>query len=122
MTQDIVTLYVTLLSQFFTLSSSMNPPPVQHNADSTSSSENVHPVPPFVPPSSTAPTICHWLLKILNEVSDCVNEVGALELAGEASQSLKELVANTRWRFEEAICSTWVRGTSKSSFNPFGYT
>ncbi|KAI5478551.1 exocyst complex component sec5 [Pseudohyphozyma bogoriensis] len=108
MTQDIVTLYVSLLSQFFTLSSSMtSQPPL--NPASGSPDPNAHPLPPFVPPSSNAPTICHWLLKILNEISECVSEVGALELAGEASASMKELVASTRWRFEEAICGAWVR-------------
>jgi exocyst complex component 2 len=108
MTQDIVTLYVTLLSQFFSLSSAGANIPVASGSASTEA--NAHPVPSFIPPHSCAPTVCHWLLKILNEISECVSEVGALELAGEASQSLKELVASARWKFEEAICAVWVRG------------
>ena len=110
MTQDIVTLYVSLLSQFFSLSSSTHAPPPLPGATSASDPNAVVTLPPFVPPSSNAPTICHWLLKTLGEMSDCVNEVAALELAGEASNSLKELLASTRWRFEEAICAAWVRG------------
>lgn len=106
MTQDIVTLYVTLLSQFFTLSSSTNYSP----SLGASADPDAHPIPPFVPPSSNAPTICYWLQKTLNEMTECVNEVNALELAGEASASLKELVASTRWRFQQAICGSWVRG------------
>lgn len=115
MTQDIVTLYVTLLSQFFSLSSSTHSPAPAPGATSASDPNAVVTLPPFVPPSSNAPTICHWLLKTLGEMSDCVNEVGALELAGEASNSLKELVASTRWRFEEATCAAWVRGSSLQS-------
>jgi exocyst complex component 2 len=117
MTQDIVTLYVTLLSSFFTLSSGTHSP-VHLRSDPTSSSnpsEDLNatpPMPPFVPPVSSSPTNCHWLLKVLNELMECVSEMGALEMAGEATQSLKELVASTRWRFEEAICSGWVRGSS----------
>ncbi|KAL8286277.1 hypothetical protein RQP46_004765 [Phenoliferia psychrophenolica] len=101
MTQDIVNLYVSLLSHFFSLSSSTHATSEPGGAG--------EPIPAFVPPSSNAPTICHWLLKTLGEMAECVNEVAGLELAGEASNSLKELVASTRWRFEEAICAAWVR-------------
>ncbi|KAM0755622.1 hypothetical protein T439DRAFT_295613 [Meredithblackwellia eburnea MCA 4105] len=109
MTQDIVTLYVSLLSQFFSLSSSTHSPPPAAGAPSASDPNAPIVLPSFVPPNSNAPTICHWLLKILAELTECINEVGALELAGEASASLKELVASTRWRFEEATCAAWVR-------------
>lgn len=109
MSQDIVTLYVSLLSAFFTLSSSTHSPNLSLGAASTDPNATP-PLPPFVPPNSNAAANCHWLLKTLNELTECVSELAALELAGEASASLKELVASTRWRFEEAICSSWVRG------------
>ncbi|GAA5945363.1 hypothetical protein JCM3775_002199 [Rhodotorula graminis] len=108
MTQDIVTLYVSLLSSFFTLSSSTAPNP-QPPKPATDDLNATPPLPPFVPPVSNAATNCHWLLRVLNELMECVSELGALELAGEATQTLKELVASTRWRFVEAICSAWVR-------------
>ena len=111
MSQDIVTLYVSLLSSFFTLSSSTYSPPLSVGA-AAADPNATPPLPPFVPPNSNAAANCHWLLKTLGELTECVSELGALELAGEASQSLKELVASTRWRFEEAICSSWVKGTS----------
>ncbi|KAK4057640.1 Exocyst complex component S5 [Microbotryomycetes sp. JL221] len=104
MSQDIVALYVTLLSTFFTLSSSTKPSP-DPNADPNATP----PLPPFVPPTANAAANCHWLLKTLSELNECVNELVSLELAGEANQSLRELVSSTRWRFEEAICSSWVR-------------
>lgn len=114
MTQDIVTLYVTLLSSFFTLSSDTSPVTLRSDPSSNPAEDlnATPPMPPFVPPVSSSPTNCHWLLKVLNELMECVSEMGALEMAGEATQSLKELIASTRWRFEEAICSGWVRGAS----------
>lgn len=74
------------------------------------------PVPAFVPPSSNTLTVSHWLLKILSELTECTGDIGALELAGEASASLRELVASARWKFEESICASWVRGMSDSLF------
>ncbi|GAA5997397.1 exocyst subunit SEC5 [Rhodotorula paludigena] len=109
MTQDIVTLYVSLLSQFFTLSSTTTSSPPQNRSNNPDDLNATPPMPDFVPPVSNATTNCHWLLRVLNELMECVSELGALELAGEATQTLKELVASTRWRFEEAICSGWVR-------------
>ncbi|GJN92256.1 hypothetical protein Rhopal_005286-T1 [Rhodotorula paludigena] len=108
MTQDIVTLYVSLLSQFFTLSSTTSSSPPQNRSNNPDDLNATPPMPDFVPPVSNATTNCHWLLRVLNELMECVSELGALELAGEATQTLKELVASTRWRFEEAICSGWV--------------
>ncbi|GAA5969236.1 hypothetical protein JCM11641_007520 [Rhodosporidiobolus odoratus] len=112
MTQDIVTLYVSSLSTFFTLSSSTHSPSGPNSQPSSNPAEDLNatpPMPPFVPPIASSTTNCHWLGKVLSELIESVSEMGALELAGEATQSLKELVASTRWRFEEAICSGWVR-------------
>ncbi|GAA5899347.1 exocyst subunit SEC5 [Sporobolomyces salmoneus] len=112
MTQDIINLYVSLLSSFFTLSSSTT----SSSSSSSSLSQNqptdlstTPPMPPFVPPIANATTNAHFVLKILNEMQDCANELGALELTGEATASLKELIASAKWRFEEVICSGWVR-------------
>lgn len=111
MTQDIVTLYVTLLSQFFTLSSSTHSPVIASNSGNAKGDVNAPPpLPAFVPPTSNALTISHWLLKTLAELTECVNDIGGLEMAGEASASLKELVGSARWKFEEAVCGAWVRG------------
>lgn len=111
MTQDIVTLYVTLLSQFFALSSSTHSPVISLTPQASTADPNaIPPLPAFVPPNSNALSISHWLLKTLTELTECVGDLGALELAGEASASLKELVASARWKFEEAVCGAWVRG------------
>ena len=111
MTQDIVTLFVTLLSQFFALSSSTHSPTVAMTPQASISDPDALPsLPAFVPPNSNALSISHWLLKTLTELTECVGDLGALELAGEASASLKELVGSARWKFEEAVCGAWVRG------------
>ena len=112
MTQDIITLYVTLLSQFFSLSSSTHSPASGSTSFAVAADNDAPPpLPSFVPPGTNTATMGHWLLKTLNELTECVSEMSALELAGEASGSLKELVASARWRFEEAVCAGWVRGT-----------
>lgn len=109
MTQDIVTLYVSLLSQFFSLSSvAISPAPAARG--STKETTEAPPLPSFVPENSNAATIGHWLLKTINELTECVTEMASLELPGEASASLQELLTSTRWRFEEALCAAWVRG------------
>jgi exocyst complex component 2 len=124
MTQDIVTLYVTLISQFFTLSSSphplssINPALAPLAGDSL---ESPAPLPPFVPITSNTLTTSHWLLKILAELTECAGEIGALELAGEASATLKEVVASARWRFQEGVCASWVRGITFHSFSQWVY-
>ncbi|GAA5845225.1 hypothetical protein JCM3766R1_003363 [Sporobolomyces carnicolor] len=109
MTQDIVNLYVSLLSSFFNFSSSTtsSSPSISQNAPTDLST--TPPMPPFVPPVANATTNAHFVLKILNEIQDCASELGALELTGEATASLKELIASAKWRFEEVICAGWVR-------------
>lgn len=106
MTSDIVQLYVSLLSQFFTLSSSTtssSPPSNDPNA--------TPPMPDFVPPISSALTTANYLIRILVELQDCISELGALELSNDSMESLKDLLQNVRWRFVQAVCSGWVRGT-----------
>ncbi|GAA6018196.1 hypothetical protein JCM11491_005628 [Sporobolomyces phaffii] len=117
MTQDIINLYVSLLSSFFSLSSSTSGPgfsPTIPTASGGGGGSGAGPdgedsLPPFVPPISNSTTNCHYVLKIFNEIQDCANELGALELTGEATMSLKELIQATKWRFEQVICSGWVR-------------
>jgi exocyst complex component 2 len=109
MTLDIITLYITLISQFFTLSSSTHSPSVPLHP--SEDQDPIIPLPPFVPVDSNTATMGLWLVKTLNELTECVTEMGTLELPEEASGGLKEMVASTRWRFEEAVCAAWVRGT-----------
>jgi exocyst complex component 2 len=105
MTLEILNLYISLLSSFFTLST-----PGGGGGGSKKEEEEPDGLPSFVPPIANSTTNCHYVLKILNELQDCANELGALELTGEAMTSLKELIQMTKSRFEQVICSGWVRG------------
>ena len=101
MALDMLNLYISLLSSFFTLSDMA--------VASSSSSGNV---PPFVPPNSNSLTTGLFTSRIVQELSDCVGEIGGSEISKEGGDGLKGLVQNTRWRFEEALCETWANGQS----------
>ncbi|POY70342.1 hypothetical protein BMF94_6622 [Rhodotorula taiwanensis] len=103
MTHDIVTLYVSLLSQFF------SQPSAEALARDADDPNATPPLPDWVPTVSNATTDSHWLIRVLAEVNDCGAELGALELSGEATQTLKELVIHVRSCFEAAVCSAWIR-------------
>lgn len=95
MALDIIKLYISLLSEFFILND------VLSNSSTTTS-------PPHLPSYSNSVTTAHWLTKILGEVNDCVTEVNALEL-GEGGL-VKGLVESVRWRFEDVLVRSWIRG------------
>lgn len=99
MALDIVKLYISLLSEFFTLSDKAVATPLTNMS-----------VPPFVPPGSNSITTAYYVSKILSEMNECVNEVMTVELAGDASAELRSLLESARWRFEDALCDTWMRG------------
>lgn len=101
MALEIINLYISLLSSFFTLSDM---------AVTSSSSSGA--IPPFVPPNSNSLTTGLFTNRILQELFDCVGEIGGNEISKEAGSGLKGLVDNTRWRFEEALCETWAKGTA----------
>lgn len=108
MTHDIVTLYVTLLSQFFAA------PTAAALAQDANDPNATPPMPDWVPLSSNATTNSLWLIRVLNEIFDCGAELGTLELSGEATQTLKDVVMHARSCFQSAVCSGWIRGESYS--------
>ncbi|KAG1737399.1 exocyst complex component Sec5-domain-containing protein [Suillus lakei] len=94
MALDIIKLYISFLSEFFTLSDILS------NSSTPYSPEHL-------PSHSNSLTTAHWLAKILSEVQDCVTEIGALEL-GEGGL-VKGLVESVRWRFEDVLVRSWLR-------------
>ena len=93
--------YITLLSEFFRLS------------DMAASSSNQiisDGLPAFLPAGSDSLTTSHYLIKLLAEMTDCVNEVVAMDVSPEATTSLHTLLETARWKFEEALCEVWLRG------------
>jgi exocyst complex component 2 len=102
MALDIIKLYISLLSEFFTLSDMV----VMLSSSTKSSSTR----PPLLPSDSNSFTTAHWLIKILGEVQDGVGEVNGMEISAEAEKGLKGLVESMRWRFEDILTSAWSRG------------
>ncbi|CAG8560066.1 6213_t:CDS:2 [Paraglomus brasilianum] len=46
-----------------------------------------------------------FLTKIVMEMCECVNDIN---VAAEASVALSTLMEQTRWRFVEVLCDTWI--------------
>lgn len=49
-------------------------------------------------------------MKILGEVQESVNELNSMEISNEAASSLRSLLESAKWRFEDILISTWLRG------------
>lgn len=103
MASDLIRLYISLLSEFFTLSDIAVSSP---NPDSAATLR----LPPFVPQHSHALTTAHYLARILSDIKDCVTEVMATDISSDASSGMKGLLESARWRFENALTSVWLRG------------
>ena len=113
MTVEIVKLYVSCISQFFTLSDVA----IASSPNNPTASE----IPDFLPPTSNSITTCHFVSRILTEIVETSGELEGMggHVEGEKISSqvevkniLKGLAESCRWRFEEAICSAWSKGTS----------
>ncbi len=99
MAHDIIKLYVSLLSEFFVFSDMavMTPPGDGSSAQS-------------LPDDSNSLTTVHYLMKILTEIQDNVNEINSMEISGEMSSSLRGLLDSAKWGFEDVLTHAWVRG------------
>ena len=100
MALDIVRLYVSLLSEFFVFS----------DMAVTTPSSGEGSFGPLLPGDSNTLTTAHFLMKILTEIQDNVNEINSMEISNESS--LDDLLENAKWGFEDVLTHTWVRGTS----------
>ena len=99
MALDIVKLYVSLLSEFFSLSDAVV---MQRNSSDSS--------PKLLPKHSNSLTTAHFLIKILIEIQDCASEVTGMDIVPEASSSLRNLVESARWKFGDILVRVWLRG------------
>ncbi|KAH8927807.1 hypothetical protein BT69DRAFT_1347031 [Atractiella rhizophila] len=97
MTYGIITLYVTLISNFFSFSSSSSTAPPDSLAL------------PYIPSNSSALMTAHWTNKILRVLSHIVSESNGGDLVGEPTQLLKELLESARSGFLAVIASSWTR-------------
>jgi len=99
MAVDIIKLYVSLLSEFFVFSDMavMTPTPTEGSPA------------PLLPDDSTSLTTAHYLMKVLTEIQDNVNEINSMEISGEISSSLRGLLDSAKWGFEDVLVHAWVR-------------
>jgi len=102
MTHDIIKLYVSLLSEFFVFSDMAVATPTPQEGGPA----------PLLPDDSNSLTTAHYLMKILTEIQDNVNEINSMEISGEMSSSLKGLLDSAKWGFERVLMQAWIRGTS----------
>ncbi|KAG5643067.1 hypothetical protein DXG03_001595 [Asterophora parasitica] len=100
MALDVVKLYISLVSEFFTLSdmavaspNANNPPPADAN----------------LPGDSHSLSTAYYLMKILGEMQETVNELHALEISPDVSSSLKSLLDSAKWRFEDVLVGAWLQ-------------
>lgn len=100
MALDVVKLYITLLSEFFKLSDVT----VMANQGSKST------LPPLLPADTNSFLTAHYLVKILGEIQDSVNELNGMDISSDAASGLKSLMESTRWRFEDILTHVWLRG------------
>lgn len=98
MALDVVKLYISLLSEFFVLS------------DMTVMASSKNNDPPFLPANSHSMSTAYYLLKMLNDVQETVNEVNLMEISHEAATGLKNLLESAKWRFEDVLITAWLRG------------
>ena len=104
MASDLIRLYISLLSQFFTLSDVAVASPNPNDSIATLR------LPPFVPQHAHSLTTAHYLTRVLSEIKDCVNEVVSMDIGSDANTGMKNLLESARWRFEGALTSVWLRG------------
>jgi exocyst complex component 2 len=108
MALDIVKLYISLISQFFKLSDMA--------AVMSPGGNNTNP--PALPTNSNSLCTAHYLMKILGEVQETVNELNGMEISNEVSSGLKSLMESAKWRFEDILVTAWLRGSLESSHSP----
>ncbi|WWC92087.1 uncharacterized protein L201_007041 [Kwoniella dendrophila CBS 6074] len=110
MAMEIIKLYISTISQFFTLSDIALSDIALSDTSSSSKKEDELPIiPPFVPHNTSVITSCYFVEKIIDEISDCSNELLSVDVGNEARSGLKNMLDSLRWRFIEVITSTWAK-------------
>lgn len=103
MPRDILDLFASLLSKYFTVDAGQPPVPA------TPAGGDDVAMPSFVPANANAITTSYFIIKIVQDLTECVGEVNVLQLGTESMSSLTKLMDKMRWRAVEALCATWAR-------------
>lgn len=107
---EIIRLYISSLSSFFTLSDAglADQPRKDTSAELR--------IPPFVPAGTTVITACFFAERLIEEVAEAVSELSVVDIGSDALNNSRQLVENMRWRMEEVICATWAKGEFQLEF------
>ncbi|KIY47316.1 hypothetical protein FISHEDRAFT_74769 [Fistulina hepatica ATCC 64428] len=97
MALDLVKLFISLISKFFVLS------------DVGVTSPGGRAKPSLIPQNCHVFATAHYLMRVMNEIQECVNELYGLDISGEVSTNLKSLMQSTKWTFEDLLISDWIR-------------
>ncbi|EIM87714.1 uncharacterized protein STEHIDRAFT_147005 [Stereum hirsutum FP-91666 SS1] len=104
---DIIKLYISILSEFFLLSDKAVASPAAGSAKP----------PPFFPLNSNVLTTAHYLMKVLGEIQESVNEINLMEIntgrGNDVNATLKELIESVRWKFEDVLITAWLRDATQ---------
>jgi exocyst complex component 2 len=103
MALEVIKLYISLLSTFFTLSDPSIPSKAKSGEES---------VPGFVPPGTTVLAACHFAEKLVDDVNEGIGELMNVDIGSEAGNGLKNMLDSLKWRMQEVISALWARGTS----------
>ncbi|KAL1716688.1 exocyst complex component Sec5-domain-containing protein [Schizophyllum commune] len=100
MAVDMVKQYIALISQFFRLSDMAVRSPSAEKSDS------------LMPANSHSLSTTHYLLRIMGEIQETVNELNSMEISSDAGVSLRGLMESAKWTFEDVLISAWLRDAS----------
>lgn len=103
MTKDIIGRYASLISEYF----SLNEKHLQMKKSMDGSDKYL--MPPFVPTNANSIYTCEYLTLIVGDLANCVNEINAINLAGEAFAGLTDLMEKARSKFIDVLCKCWER-------------
>ena len=101
MASEIIKLYTSSLSSYFTLS------------DAALADKRESLIPPFVPVGSTVFCSAHYAEMMVDELAECVAELHVSDIGGDAANGLKSLVENMRWRMIEVVTASWAKGKNR---------
>lgn len=65
------------------------------------------PLPDWVPRHTCSATAAYYMQSALTELAEAVNDIDALSISSRTAANLRNLLANTRFRFTEVLCRLW---------------
>lgn len=107
MALEIAKLYITLMSEFFSLS---DPAVKSKDREKKPADPLAGTSAAFVPRGTTSLTAAHYMARMVGEIAECVSDVTGMEISSEANFGLNNLLISARWRFEDVLCDLWLRG------------